>query len=88
MLAISQRGNHECRCLAAEVKTSEIGRRSTSRKKIASIISGSRRTCQMRLRPSGSRLAETLSACQKLSRAKRSPLCCAANTAPGMSVPR
>ena len=88
ILLISQRGNQECRCLAAEVKTSAIGKRSTSRKKMASIISGSRRTCQMRLRPSGRRVADQRRACQKLSRAKRSPLCDAASKAPGMSEPR
>ena len=54
ILEISQRGKRPCRCWAAEVKTSLIGRRSTSRAKTPSIISGSRRTCQMRKpRPGG-----------------------------------
>ena len=48
ILEINQRGKAPCRCCAADVKTNLMGKRSTSRAKIAAIISGSRRTCQMR----------------------------------------
>ena len=60
ILLISHLGNQECRCFAADVKTIEIGRRKTSLKNIDNIISGSLRTCQMRFRPSGNRLHESL----------------------------